>query len=69
MWLLTTLRTEAELYNSKERSPVNHLTNGTPQGNSLSPTLFSMVINQLQQLNRGSKVQMIAYADDLAIHG
>ena len=48
---------------------VNHLTNGTPQGNSLNPTLFNMVINQLLQLNLGSKVQMIAYADDMAIHG
>ena len=28
-----------------------------------------MMINQLLQLNLGSKVQMIAYADDLAIHG
>ena len=28
-----------------------------------------MVINQLLQLNLGSKVQLIAYADDLAIHG
>ena len=35
----------------------------------LSPTLFNMVINQLLQLNLGSKVQMIAYADDLAVHG
>ena len=50
-------------------SKVNQLTNGTPQGSSLSPTLFNMVINQLLQLNLGSKVQMIAYADDLAIHG
>ena len=46
----------------------NHLTNGTPQGSSMSPTLFNMVINQLLQLNLGSKVQMIAYADDLLIH-
>ena len=52
-----------------KKSKVNHLTNGTPQGSSLSPTLFTMVINQLLQLNLGSKVQMIAYADDLAIHG
>ena len=51
------------------KSKVNHLINGTPQGSSLSPTLFSMVINQLLQLNMGSKVQIIAYADDLAIHG
>ena len=28
-----------------------------------------MMINQLLQLNLGSKVQMITYADDLAIHG
>ena len=28
-----------------------------------------MVINRLLQLNLSSKVQMIAYADDLAIHG
>ena len=44
------------------------MTNGTPQGSSLSPTLFNMVINRLLQLDLGSKVQMIAYADDLAIH-
>ena len=48
---------------------VNHLINGTPQGSSLIPTLFHMVINQLLQLNLGSKVLMNAYADDLAIHG
>ena len=51
------------------KSKVNHLTNGTSQGSSMSPTLFNMVINQLLHLNLGSKVQMIAYADDLAIHG
>ena len=28
-----------------------------------------MVINYLLQLNLGTKVQMIAYADDLEIHG
>ena len=53
----------------RNKSKVNHLTNGTPQGSSLSPTLFNMVINQLLQLNLGSKVQMIAYTDDLAIYG
>ena len=52
-----------------KKSKVNQLTNGTPQGSSLSPTLFNMVINRLLQLDVGSKVQMIAYADDLAIHG
>ena len=48
---------------------VNYLTNDIPQGSNLSPTLFNVVINQLLQLILGSKVQMIAYADDLAIHG
>ena len=52
-----------------KKSKINHLTNGTPQGSSLSPTLFNMVINRLLQLDLGSKVQMIAYADDFAIHG
>ena len=32
-------------------------------------TLFNMVINQLLQLYLGSKLQIIANADDLAIHG
>ena len=49
---------------------VNHLTNGTPQRSSILPTLFNMVINQLLQLNLGSKVQMIVYyVDELVIHG
>ena len=52
-----------------KKSEVNHLTNGTPQGRSLSPTLFNMVINRLLELDLGSKVQMISYADDLAILG
>ena len=34
-----------------------------------TPTLFNMAINQLLQLNLVSKVQIIAYTDDLAIHG
>ena len=51
------------------KSKINHLTYGTPQGSSLSPTLFNMVINRLLQLDLGSMVQMIAYADDLAIQG
>ena len=52
-----------------KKSKVNHLINDTPHGSSLGPTLFNMVINQLPQLNLGTKAQMIAYADDLTIHG
>ena len=70
MWLdgCRTNRTVTVHFQGK-KSKVNHLTNGTPQGSSLSPTLFNMVINRLLQLDLGSKVQMTAYADDLAIHG
>ena len=70
MWLIDYLtnRTGTVHFEGK-KSKVNHLTNGTPQGSSPSPTLCNMVINQLLQLNLGSKVKMIAYADDMAIHG
>ena len=63
-----TNRTGAVHFQGKT-SKVNHLSNGTPQGSSLSPLLFNMVINRLLLLDLGSKVQMTAYADDLAIHG
>ena len=39
-----TNRTETGQFQGK-KSKVNHLTNGTPQGSSLSPRLFNMVIN------------------------
>ena len=70
MWLVDYLTNRTGIVQFQgNNSKVNHLINGTPQGSSLSPTLFNMVMNQLLQLNLGSKVQMIAYADDLAIHG
>ena len=70
MWLVDFLTNQTGTVQFQgKKSKVNHLTNVTPQGISLSPTLFNMMINQLLQLNLGSKVQMIAYADDLAIHG
>ena len=70
MWLVDYLTNRPGIVQFQgNKFKVNHLINGTPQGSSLSPTLFNMVINQLPQLNLGSKVQMIAYADDLAIHG
>ena len=63
-----TSRTGAVHFQGKT-SKVNHLSNGTPQGSSLSPVLFNMVIHRLLQLDLGSNVQMTAYADDLAVHG
>ena len=70
MWLddYLTNRTGTVQFQGK-KSKVNDLTDGTPQGSSQSPTLFNMMINQLLQLNLGSKVQIIAYTDDLAING
>ena len=47
----------------------DYLTNRTGIVQFQGNILFNMVTNQLLQLNLGSKVQMIAYADDLAIHG
>ena len=52
-----------------KKSKVNQLTIGTPQGSSLRPTLFNMVINQHLQVDIASTVQMIAYINDPAIHG
>ena len=70
MWLVDYLANRAGTVQFQgKKSKGNHLTKGTPQGNSLSPTLFKMVMNQLLQLNMGSKVQIIAYAEELAIHG
>ena len=63
-----TNRTGAVHFQGKT-SKVNHLSNGTPQGSSLSPVLFNMVINRLLQLDLGMNVKMTAYADDLAVHG
>ena len=41
--------------------------NGTPQGSCLSPTLFSYVMNRLLNLKLPTSVQLISYADDLAL--
>ena len=70
MWLndYLTNRTGTVQFKGK-KSKVNHMTNITRQGSSMSPILFNMVINQLLQLNLGSKVHMLSYADDLEIHG
>ena len=70
IWLLDLLTNRTRTIQLQGKmSKANHLTNGTPQGSSLSPTLLNMVINQLLRLTLGSKVQIIAYADDLAIGG
>ena len=68
MWLDDYLTNRTVHFQGK-KSKVRHFTNGTPQGSTLSPILFNMVINQLLELNLGRKVQIIGYADDLAIHG
>ena len=41
--------------------------NGTPQGSCLSPTIFSYVINCLLDQKLPASVQLVAYADDLAL--
>ena len=41
--------------------------NGTPQGSCLNPTIFSYVINCLLDQKLPASVQLVAYADDLAL--
>ena len=48
-------------------STTKNFHNGTPQGSCLSPTLFSYVINHLLNLRFPQTVQLVAYADDLAL--
>ena len=54
--------------NCFKHSTCQIIQNGTPQGISLSPTLFNMVVNQLLKLDLGRGIQMIEYADELAIN-
>ena len=42
--------------------------NGTPQGSSLSPTLFNYAMNIFLRLQLPEGVRILAYADDLVIY-
>ena len=50
-------------------SDVRNFDNGTPQGGSLSPTLFNYVINEVLKMDFEAGIHLTAYADDLALHG
>ena len=50
-------------------SDVRNFDNGTPQGGSLSPTLFNYVINEVLEMEFEAGIHLTAYADDLAVHG
>ena len=41
--------------------------NGTPQGSSLSPTLFNFLVDQLLRIPMPPATMLLAYADDLVI--
>ena len=59
-------RTGAVQFQNKHSSSKT-FRNGTPQGSCLSPTLFSYVISHLLDLKLPTSVQLVAYADDLAL--
>lgn len=49
------------------RSTPRLFENGTPQGSSISPTLFNAVMDQIAALPLGPNTKIIVYADDIAI--
>ena len=49
-------------------SSTHSFENGTPQGSSLSPTLFNYAMNIFLRLQLPEGVRIIAYADDLVIY-
>ena len=59
-------RTGAVQFQNKHSSSKT-FRNGTPEGSCLSPTLFSYVISHLLDLKLPTSVQLVAYADDLAL--
>ena len=49
-------------------SDVRNFDNGTPQGGSLSQTLFNYVINEVLEMEFEAGYHLTAYADDMALH-
>ena len=52
-------------FNNHESS-VTDITNGVPQGSILGPLMFSIVVNDLKNVN--NKLKFIMYADDTTIY-
>ena len=57
---------QTEMYNGEENSLINK---GVIQGGTISPTLFTVFINDLLVLLDKQGYHVFAYADDIAILG
>lgn len=57
---------QTEMYNGEENSLINK---GVIQGGTISPTLFTVFINDLLALLDKKGYHVFAYADDIAILG
>ena len=49
-------------------SQVHNFENGTPQGNTLSPTLFNYLVEQLHDIQLPRGVKLLGYADDFVLY-
>lgn len=66
-WIMSLLQNRAITYETYGTKTSVTPTRGTPQGGVLSPTLWTLVIDELLKRLRRAGVNVIGYADDIAI--
>ena len=50
------------------QSTIRQIINGTPQGSSLSPTLFNIATHDLRKITADTKTQLTQFADDSSLY-
>lgn len=67
-WMESMLKNRSVTASIKGGSIAYNPTRGCPQGGCLSPTMWSLVLDDLlEKLEKDTKIKVIAFADDLAI--